>query len=85
MKYMIGFVTGVAVGGYIVSKMSEPQRNEVAARASSAVRSTAATVTESGVGRAVADNVSKVSNATSDRITGAVDSVGDSVADVVAP
>ncbi len=85
MKLMIGFVAGVAVGGYLASQMSEDQRSQVAARTSGAMRQAGDRVKESGVGQAVADNASKVTTAASDRVTGVVDSAGDSVADAVGP
>ncbi len=73
MKFIIGFITGAAVGGYVVSNSTEQQRSRAAQAAADAGRR----VKESRIGRAVDDNASQVAGAATDRVVGAVDSAGD--------
>jgi hypothetical protein len=79
MKFLIGFITGVAVGGYLASNMTEQQRSKVADVAGRAT----GTVTQSKVGTAVADNASKVTGQVSDRVAKVVDNAGDKITETV--
>jgi hypothetical protein len=75
MKFTLGFITGVAVGGFISSNMTEQQRaktSEMASRAASRVQS-------SPVARSVTKNFSQVSGAASERVAGVVDTAGDAL------
>ena len=76
MKMMIGFTAGVATGMYVSSKMSQHQRNQLAAHTSATVRRTASAVKDSAVGESVADNLAKVTDAASERVAEAVDDAG---------
>ncbi len=80
MKFLIGFITGVAVGGYLASNMTEQQRSKVADVAGRA----SGTVTQSKVGTAVADNASKVTGQVSERVAKVVDNAGDKITETVA-
>ncbi|WP_040495038.1 hypothetical protein [Ilumatobacter nonamiensis] len=79
MKLLIGFIAGVAVGGYLASNMTDEQRSKVGGLAGDA----ASTVTQSKVGSAVADNASKVSDKVTGRVAGVVDTAGDKLADTI--
>jgi hypothetical protein len=79
MKFLFGFITGVAVGGYLASNMTEQQRSKVADVAGKATGS----VTQSKVGSAVAENASKVSGQVSDRVAKVVDNAGDKITETV--
>lgn len=80
MKFMLGFITGVAVGGYVASTMTDEQR----ARAVESANATSARVKDSRVVSSITDNVGKVGDATTERVTDAVDAAGDAAAGAVA-
>jgi len=79
MKFLFGFITGVAVGGYLASNMTEQQRSKVADAAGRAT----GTVTQSRVGSAVVDNASKVTGQVSERVAKVVDNAGDKITETV--
>mgnify|MGYP001825444645 FL=1 len=79
MKFILGVIIGIAVGGYLASNMTEEQRTKVGDAAGKA----AGTVKQSKVVSAVADNAAKVTDTVSDRAADAVDAAGDKVADAV--
>ena len=83
MKLMIGFSAGVVTGMYLSSKMTERQRNQLAARTSAAVRHTTESVKESSIGESLASNVAKVTSAAGERVADAVDDAGRRVASAV--
>ena len=83
MKMMSGFTAGVATGLYVSSKMSQHQRTQLAARTAATVRRTASAVKDSTVGESVADNVTKVTDAASERVVDAIDDVGARAANAV--
>lgn len=85
MKMMIGFSAGVATGMYIATKMSDRQRTQLAERTASALRRTTHSVKESTVGESIASNAAKVTNAASERVAEAVDTVGTRAATAVDP
>ena len=80
MKLFLGFITGVAVGGYLASNMTDKQRSKVGRVAGRA----AGTVTQSKLVAAVTDNASKVTDEVTDRVAGVVDQAGDKIADTIA-
>ena len=79
MKFILGIIIGVALGGYLASNMTEEQRIKVGGVAGRA----AGSVKQSKVVTAVTDNASKVTDEVTDRVADAVDAAGDKVADVV--
>ena len=79
MKLIIGFIAGLFVGGFWVSNSTEQQRTRAREAATKASR----LVTDSRIGKAVDDNVSKVGSATSDRVVDAVDGTGDALAGTI--
>jgi hypothetical protein len=76
MKLIIGFIAGLAVGGFWVSNSTEQQRQ----RARSAATDAGRRIKESRIGRTVDDNASKVASTAADRVADAVDSTGDALA-----
>jgi hypothetical protein len=81
MKLMIGFIAGVVVGGYLATNTTEEQR----AKASDAASKATQRVQQSTVGRSVAENVSRVTSAASDRTADAVDAAGDTITGAIEP
>jgi hypothetical protein len=79
MKFFLGIVIGLGLGGYLASNMTEQQR----AKVGNASRRAVTTVKDSKVVTAVADNASKVTDEVTDRVAGKVDEVGDKVAETV--
>lgn len=80
MKFMIGFIAGLAVGGFWVSNSTEEQRRRARAAATDAGRR----ITGSKIGQAVDENATKVAAAATDRVAGAVDQTGDALSDAIA-
>ena len=76
MKFTLGFITGVAVGGFIACNMTEQQRAKTGQAASRPV----SWVQDSTVARAVTKNVGQVTGAASERVAGVVDTAGDAIA-----
>lgn len=81
MKFTLGFITGVAVGGFLATNMTEEQR----ARTSEAAARAASRVQDSTVARSVTKNASQVSGAASERVADVVDTAGDSVTEAIQP
>ena len=81
MKFTLGFITGVAVGGFIACNMTEQQRAKTGQAASRAV----SRVQDSTVARAVTKNVGQVTGAASERVAGVVDTAGDAIAGKIVP
>ncbi len=81
MKFTLGFITGIAVGGFLAANMTEQQR----ARTTDAAARAASRVQDSTVARAVTRNAGQVSGAASERVADVVDTAGDSIADAIQP
>ena len=79
MKFILGIIIGIAVGGYLASNMTDEQRTKIGEAAGKAGGS----VKQSKLGAAVADNAAKVTDTVSERAADAVDTAGDKVADAV--
>jgi outer membrane lipoprotein SlyB len=79
MKFLIGFIAGLAVGGFWVSNSTEEQRR----RARSAATNAGQRITGSRIGQTIDENASKVASSASDRVVDAVDSTGDALADSI--
>ena len=79
MKFIIGFIAGLVVGGFWVSNSTEQQRQ----RARSAATDAGRRIKESRIGQTIDDNASKVASTASDRVADAVDSTGDALADSI--
>jgi hypothetical protein len=76
MKFFIGFIAGLAVGGFWVSNSTEEQRR----RARSAATNAGRRIKGSKIGQTIDENASKVASTAGDRVTDAVDSTGDALA-----
>lgn len=81
MKFSTGFLTGAAVGGYLIYNMTPQQRERVASTASTTVDK----VRSNSIVNSISSNVSGVVGATSDRVADVVDSAGSAIADTVGP
>ena len=79
MKLFLGFIMGAIVGGFVVSNSTEQQRR----KANVAATDMARRLKDSRVGQAVDQNTSKVTSSASERVAGAVDTVGDTLADAI--
>lgn len=79
MKFFLGIIIGLGLGGYLASNMTEQQRAKVGAASQRA----ASTVKDSKVVTAVSENASKVTDEVTDRVAGKVDDVGGRVAATV--
>jgi hypothetical protein len=79
MKFIIGFVAGLAVGGFWVSNSTEEQRR----RARSAAADVSRRITGSRIGQTIDENASKVASSAGDRVADAVDSTGDALAGAI--
>jgi outer membrane lipoprotein SlyB len=79
MKFIIGFIAGLAVGGFWVSNSTEEQRR----RARSAAANAGRRITGSRIGQTIDENASKVAATAGDRFVDAVDSTGDALADAI--
>lgn len=69
MKFWIGFLTGAAISGYIVSGMTPERRRSVATTMSKATDK----VRNSSVADAVSSGASDVASAASDRVASVID------------
>jgi hypothetical protein len=76
MKFFIGFIAGLAVGGFWVSNSTEEQRRRARAAATSAGQR----IKGSKIGQTIDENASKVASTASDRVVDTVDSAGDALA-----
>jgi hypothetical protein len=85
MKFIIGFLSGVVVGGYIANEMTQAQRSRVRQRASNAVERASTVAKESSIGAAVSDNLHKVGGAAGERVAAVIDDAGDKLEAVTAP
>jgi ABC-type siderophore export system fused ATPase/permease subunit len=81
MKFSTGFLTGAAVGGYLIYNMTPQQRERVASKATSTVDK----VRSSSIVNSISNNISDVAGATSDRVADVVDTAGSAIADTVGP
>lgn len=79
MKFWTGFIIGAVTAGYVVTNMTDEQRERAAAK----MRQGAAKVRQTQVGEAVATGVSDIAETAGERVASAVSSGTDSVAEFV--